>query len=132
MADPRVDDLSTVQLIERLQQQTTTLVKTEIRDALDEVKTKGTRFGIGAGISGGGTLLILFGLGALVAAAIIGLANAVPAWLAALIVGLVLLVVGGLAAFMGAKRAQAAIPPAPERTVQSVQADIDTVKEHLR
>ncbi|MBN0975066.1 phage holin family protein [Gordonia sp. JH63] len=131
MSDPSVNDLSTVQLVERLQQQTTTLVKTELQHAVAEMKGKGTRIGVGAGISGAGTLLVLFGLGTLVAAAVLGLANAVPAWLAAVIVGVVLLVIGGAAAAIGAKRAKSAVPPAPERTVESVQRDVATVKEHL-
>ena len=124
MSDPSVNDLSTVQLVERLQQQTTTLVKTELQHAVAEMKGKGTRIGAG-------TLLVLFGLGTLVAAAVLGLANAVPAWLAAVIVGVVLLVIGGAAAAIGAKRAKSAVPPAPERTVESVQRDVATVKEHL-
>jgi hypothetical protein len=128
----RTDELSTVQLVERLQRQTTTLVKTEIRDALDEVKGKGTRLGVGVGISGAGTLLVLFGLATFVAAAVLGLATAVAAWLAAVIVGAALLVIGGVVAAVGAQRAKAAVPPAPEHTAASVQQDIDTVKEHLR
>lgn len=83
------------------------------------------------GISGAGTLLVLFGLGTLVAAAVLGLANAVPAWLAAVIVGVVLLAIGGAAAAFGAQRAKSAVPPAPEHTVESVQRDVATVKEHL-
>ena len=117
MSDPSVNDLSTVQLVERLQQQTTTLVKTELQHAVAEMKGKGTRIGVGAGT--------------LVAAAVLGLANAVPAWLAAVIVGVILLVIGGAAAAIGAKRAKSAVPPAPERTVESVQRDVATVKEHL-
>ncbi len=63
MNQPPPTDLSTVQLIERLSEQTSTLVKTEVRNALDEVKTKGTKLGIGVGISGAGALLLLFGFG---------------------------------------------------------------------
>ncbi|KAF0967900.1 MULTISPECIES: phage holin family protein [Gordonia] len=131
MSDPSVNDLSTVQLVERLQSQTTTLVKTELQNAVAEMKGKGTRIGVGAGISGAGTLLVLFGLGTLVAAAVLGLANVVPAWLAAVIVGVVLLAIGGAAAAFGAQRAKSAVPPAPEHTVESVQRDVATVKEHL-
>ncbi|QNG20228.1 phage holin family protein [Rhodococcus triatomae] len=131
MTEPTPDELSTVQLVERLQQQTTELVKTEIRDAVEEVRTKSTRVGIGVGISGAGTLLVFFGLATLVAAAVLGLANAVPAWLAALIVGGALLVVGGGVAAFGAQRAKSAVPPVPERTAQSVRKDVTTVKEHL-
>ncbi|GAC68286.1 phage holin family protein [Gordonia soli] len=131
MSHPSTDELSTVQLVERLQQQTTTLVRTEVRNALDEVRTKGTRIGVGAGISGAGTLLALFGLGTLVAAAVLGLAVAVPAWLAAIIVGGALVVIGGIVAAVGAQRAKSALPPAPEQAVQSIRTDVETVKEHL-
>ncbi|OZG31113.1 hypothetical protein BH683_000695 [Williamsia sp. 1138] len=131
MSDTPPADLSTVQLIERLSEQTSTLVKTEVSNALDEVKAKGTRLGVGIGISGAGALLLLFGLGTLVAAAVLGLATAVSAWLAALIVAAVLLIVGGVAAAIGAARAKSAVPPAPQATVHSVQTDVATVREAL-
>ncbi|MAU81471.1 phage holin family protein [Gordonia sp. Z-3] len=132
MTDQPPEELSTVQLVERLQHQTTTLVKTEIRDALDEVKAKSSRFGVGVGVSGAGALLLFFGLATMVAAAVIGLANAVDPWLSAVIVGAVLLVIGAVVAGIGAQRAKAAVPPAPQHTAASVQRDVDTVKEHLR
>ncbi|PHV65714.1 phage holin family protein [Williamsia muralis] len=131
MNQPPPTDLSTVQLIERLSEQTSTLVKTEVRDALDEVKTKGIKLGIGVGISGAGALLLLFGFGTLIAAAVLGLATAVDPWLAALIVAAVLVVIGAIAAAIGASRAKKAVPPAPQATVHSIQRDINTVREHL-
>ncbi|MXP20136.1 phage holin family protein [Gordonia sp. HNM0687] len=132
MTEQPPQDLSTVQLVERLQHQTTTLVKTEIRDALDEVKTKSTRLGVGVGVSGVGALLLFFALATFVAAAVLGLANAVDPWLSAVIVGAILLVIGAIVAAIGARRAKAAVPPAPQHTAASVQRDVDTVKEHLR
>lgn len=131
MSDTPPADLSTVQLIERLSEQTSTLVKTEVSNALQEVKSKGTRLGVGVGISGAGALLLLFGLGTLVAAAVLGLATAVSAWIAALIVAAVLLAVGGVVAAIGASRAKSAVPPAPQTTVRSVQTDVATVREAL-
>ncbi|AZG48600.1 phage holin family protein [Gordonia insulae] len=132
MSAPPPDELSTVQLVERLQRQTTDLVKTEIRDAVDEVRTKGTRLGVGIGISGVGALLVFFGTATLVAAAVLGLANAIAAWAAALIVAAILVVIGAVVAAIGGRRAQAAVPPAPQHTVESVQQDVAMVKEHLR
>src|ERR1700710_1647268 len=52
-----VDELTTVQLVERLQAQLSTLVRAEIGNALDEVKAKGTQVGIGVGMSGAGIML---------------------------------------------------------------------------
>jgi len=127
-----LDELSTVQLVERLTDQVSGLVRTEVTHALTEVKDRGTRFGIGAGVSGAGVLLMLYGFGALVATVILGLATALDPWLAALIVAAVLLAVGSVVAAVGARRAKNALPPVPERTANSVRADVDTVKEGLR
>ena len=77
---PQAADLSTVQLVERLTEQVSTLVRTEIAAGLDEVKNKGTRLGIGIGISGAGAVLALFGLATLIAAAVLGLATVVAPW----------------------------------------------------
>ena len=127
---PPVEELSTVQLIERLQQQTTVLVKTEIANAVDELKTKGTRLGVGVGISGVGAILALFGAATLVAAAVAGLATTLSVWLSALIVAAVLLVVGGIAAAVGARQARAAVPPVPQHTADSVRQDFAAVTGH--
>jgi hypothetical protein len=125
-------DLSTVELTERLTAQVSTLVRTEVGHALDEVKSKGTRLGIGAGISGAGALVLYLGLATLIAAAVLGLATAVDPWLAALIVGLVVLAIGGILAAVGASKAKKAGPPMPERTVGSVKADVAAAKGAMR
>ncbi len=108
-----LDELSTVQLVERLTDQVTGLVRTEMTHALTEVKDKGMRFGIGAGVSGAGVLLLLYGFGALVATAILGLATALDPWLAALIVAAVLIAVGSVVAAVGARRAKTRCRPYP-------------------
>lgn len=127
-----VDDLSTVELVERLQAQVTTLIRTEIGNALAEVKTKGTRLGIGIGLSGAGLLLLLYGLAVLMAAAILALATAVAPWLAALIVAAVVVAVGAALAGVGAARAKRAVPPLPQQTAESIRDDVAAIKEGSR
>ncbi|BCN46997.1 hypothetical protein RE9416_02980 [Prescottella equi] len=124
--------MSTAQLTERLAGQVSTLVRTEVGSAVEEVKAKGTRMGIGVGISGAGLMLIYLGVGALIATAILGLATAVAPWLAALIVSLVVLAVGGILAAVGAARAKNAAPPVPADTVDSVRRDVQAVKGTVR
>ncbi|MCF8587170.1 phage holin family protein [Gordonia liuliyuniae] len=124
-------ELSTAELVERLNTQVTTLIRTELSSAANEAKDKGVRIGIGVGVSGAGLLVVLFGLGALTAAAVLGLATAVAGWLAALIIGAVLVVVGAATAGVGAMRARSATPPVPENTADSIRSDVTTVKEHL-
>jgi len=115
-------------LVKQLSEQTATLVRKEMQLATAELQEKGKRAGIGAGLFGGAGVIALYGVGALVAAGVLALATAVAPWLAALIVGLVLLAVAGLAALMGKKQVEQAVPPAPEQAIQSTKRDIDTVK----
>jgi MFS family permease len=77
---------------------------------------------------GGAGLAGAYAVGALVAAAILGLATAVDGWLAALIVGLVLAAVAGVLALVGKNKVQEATPPLPEEAISSTKQDVETVK----
>lgn len=115
-------------LVKQLSEQTSTLVRKELQLAQIEMTEKGKRAGIGAGLFGGAGAVALYGLGALIAAAILLLATAVDAWLAALIVAVVLLAAAGVAGLMGKKQVEQAVPPQPEQAIQSTKRDVDTVK----
>jgi uncharacterized membrane protein YqjE len=119
---------STGDLVSRLSQDVSQLVRDELRLAQLEVSGKAKKAGIGAGMLGAAGLLALYGGGVLIATAILALALAVDAWLAALIVGVVLLAVAGIAALLGKKRVAEAAPPVPEQAVSNVRQDIDAVK----
>ncbi len=103
-----------------------------MRLAQAEVKEKTKKAGIGVGLFGGAGIVALFGVGALVAAAIIGLATAVAAWLAALIVGVALLAIAGLLALTGKKEVSAATPPLPQEAISGLKSDVGTLKEHVK
>ena len=126
------ESATTGELVSRLSTQMSTLIRDEMRLAQAEVKEKGKRAGIGVGLFGGAGLIALFGVGALVAAAIIGLATAVAAWLAAVIVGVVLLAIAGLLALTGKKEVSAATPPLPQEAISGLKSDVDTLKEHAK
>jgi len=115
-------------LVKQLSEQTSTLVRKELQLAQIELKEKGKRAGIGAGLFGGAGVVVLYGVGALVAAVILLLATALAAWLSALIVAVVLLAGAGIAALMGKKQVQQAVPPQPEQAIQSTKRDVDHVK----
>lgn len=121
-------DPTTGELLARLSQETSRLVRDEIRLAQAELSETGKRAGLGLGLFSVGGVLAWFGFGALVAAAILALQLVMPAWLAAAIVAVVLFFAAGLAALTGKKQVQQ-ISPKPERTVDAVKADIDVVKE---
>jgi uncharacterized membrane protein YqjE len=115
-------------LVQELSQQTATLVRQEMRLAQVELQEKGKHAGLGAGMFGGAGLVALYGVGALIAAAILVIGTAVEPWLAAVIVGVVLLAVAGVLALLGRKQVEQATPPKPERAMESVQDDIQHVK----
>ncbi len=125
-------DRSAGDLVKDLSEQVSRLVRDELKLAQVEMTAKGKRAGAGAGLLGGGGLLALYGAACLLAAAIIGLARVVPAWLAALIVGVVVLAAAGVAALLGRGQLRNAAPPVPEQAVGSVQADVAEVKESAR
>ncbi|HLU60479.1 MAG TPA: phage holin family protein [Pseudonocardia sp.] len=121
-------DVPTGELVRRLSTQLSELVRRELDLARTELAAKGKRAGAGAGLAGAGGVVALFGVGALVAAAVAGLATVVPVWFAALIVGVVLLLVAGVLALVGRSRLRAATPPVPEQAVRGVQEDVSAVR----
>lgn len=115
-------------LVHQLTQQIPELIRSEVRLAQAEVAQKGRRAGVGIGMFSVAGLLGFFALAALVATAILGLANVVDAWLAALVVALVLLAAAAVAGVVGKNKVAEAGPPAPERAIQGIKEDIATVK----
>ena len=119
---------TTAELFNRLTDQSRQLVRDEIRLAQAETQQK-VKHGV-LGIAGFGVagVLALFGLGLLLTTAVLALDEVLPAWLSALIVGVVVLVAAGIAALLGKKQVAEATPPAPERAVAGVKQDVDTLK----
>ena len=132
MESTTTDERPIGELVQRLSQQTSTLIRQEMRLAQAELTTKGKHAGRGAGMFGSAGLVALYGVGALVAAAIVGIGTLLEPWIAALIVGAVLLVVAGVLALAGKKQVDQATPAKPEQTIESVQLDVDTVKARAR
>lgn len=128
----QLGDQSVSDLVKQLSEQTSTLVRQEMKLAQAELQEKGKKAGIGAGMFGAGGLVAFFGAATLIAAAVLGLATAVDAWLAAVIVGVVLLAAAGVAALLGKKQIEQAAPPAPEAAMRSMKRDVDTVKRRAR
>jgi hypothetical protein len=125
-------DESTAELVRQAAEQISRLVRDELALAKAEMTEKGKKAGVGAGLLGGGGLVALYGVAALLTAIVLGLAEAMPAWLAALIVAVLLFAVAGVMAVLGRKEVQQATPPVPQEAVDSVKADIDEVKERAK
>jgi uncharacterized membrane protein YqjE len=126
---PRTDDDRSVgELVNQLSRQTSTLVRQELQLAQTELQEKGKRVGIGAGMFGGAGIVALYGVGALVAAAIIGIGTLLEPWIAAVIVGVVLLAVAGILTLLGRKQVERGTPPLPQQAIESAKRDVDEVK----
>jgi hypothetical protein len=120
------------ELVQDLSRQTSTLIRQEMRLAQAELAEKGRHAGKGASMFGGAGLVALYGVGALVAAAVLGLASVLEPWIAAAAIGAGLLLLAGILALTGKKELEEAGPPKPEQTLDSLQRDIETVKARAR
>ncbi|WP_229051597.1 phage holin family protein [Aeromicrobium sp. Leaf350] len=116
------------ELTAQLAEQTGRLVRDEMELAKAEVRESVKHAGIGVGLFGATGLLAVYGVGALVAAAIAAFALVVDVWLAALIVAGILFVLAGLGALLGVKQVKEVGPP---HTAENVKKDLAAVKgEH--
>ena len=129
---PPSEERSTGELVKEVSEQVSVLVREEVKLVQLEMTRKGKQFGVGAGMISGGGLIALYGVGCLIACAVLAISEALAPWLAALIVGVVLLVVAGVAAQAGKGRLKKAVPPVPAETVDSVKADVEEIKERAR
>ena len=120
---------STGELVTMMSEQVSVLIRDELKLAQLEMTSKGKQVALGAGMFGASGMAAVYGVGCLLACAIIAIAGVVPAWLAALIVGAVLLATAGIAALVGKQRLQRATPPLPEEAVASTKADVEEIKE---
>src|ERR687893_653866 len=102
------------ELVKDLANQTSTLVRQEIKLAQAEVTEKGKVAGRGAGMLGGAAVAALLALGALTAFLIIVLDSFLPLWAAALIVTVLWLAIAAVLGLAGKNAIQKATPPAPQ------------------
>jgi len=123
-----LNDLPVGELVQRMSQQTASLVRQELQLAQIEMKEKGKRAGLGAGMFGGAGVFALYGVGALIATLILVLATFLEPWIAAAIVTVVLFAIAGVLALTGKKEIEQATPAAPEQAIESTKQDVDELK----
>ena len=129
MAQQDLNELPVSDLVQRMSQQTADLVRKELELAQVEMKEKGKRAGIGAGLFGGAGLIAAYGVGALIATVILAARHLPRA-------------VDRradrdrravrdrrrLGRSMGKKQVDQATPPQPEQAIRSTKRDVDEVK----
>lgn len=124
----RPSEESLADLVKQLSEQASRLARQELELAKQELAVKGKRAGIGAGMFGGAGTFGFYALGAITAAAILGLATEIDGWLAALIVAAALGTVAAVLALAGKRQVQRATPPVPEQAAESVKEDVQWAK----
>jgi hypothetical protein len=118
-------------LLSDLASETILLIRQELALLKAELHEKFSRVGQGATALGAGALIAYSGWLVLLAAAVLGLATVLPAWLAALIVALVALAIGGALVYIGKSRFDAD-SLMPQRTLRSLREDEQWLRERLR
>jgi ABC-type multidrug transport system fused ATPase/permease subunit len=126
LADQPIGDL-----LSRFAEDSSTLVGQEIALAKAEIARQVGRAATVASFFGGAVALALAALGALTAAAVLGLSLVVDAWLAALIVGGGLLVLAAAAALTAKERLED-VARLPTEAVEGIQEDAAEVAEGIR
>ncbi|MFC0111303.1 phage holin family protein [Kibdelosporangium aridum] len=125
-------DKSVGELVTDLGDELKRLVRAEIRLAVFELRHKGKKMGRGAGLFGAAGLFGVLGVMTLIAAAVLALALVMPAWLSAVLVGGVLVIVAGLAALIGRRQISLATPPVPEEAIEGIREDVHAIQQGVR
>jgi len=120
------------ELVNAVTEQSTRLVRAEIELAKAELSAKAKDLGIGGGMFAVAAVLALYGLGALIATAILGLAVVLPAWAAALIVTVAVFVVAAILVLVGKKQIDKGGAAVPQAAIDGLKEDLDVVKKGLR
>jgi fatty acid desaturase len=128
----RKDDRSLGELFGDLARETGTLVRQEVELAKTEMGQKAARVGREVGFLAAGGLVAYAGFLVLLFALLAGLVAAgVPTWLAALIVGAVVAIVGYLLVQRGLSAVRRT-SLAPTQTIETLKEDVEWAKEQVQ
>jgi hypothetical protein len=116
-------------LVERLSDDTATLVRSEIELAKTEVREKLMALARAGGFGAVAAVVALLGAFALVECAIYSLGAVLPYWASSLIVTLVLFLTAGLLALAAVKLAKRGAPPVPDQAVAEAKAAAEQLRE---
>ena len=135
MASIPSQERSLLSLFSDLWRETTTLVHEEAELAKAELSEKVSQVTTGAGEIAAGGAILFAGFIVLLFAAVGALELMLPTehsiWIAPLIVGLAVMIIGYIALSRGKKQMQAE-SLAPQRTLESLKRDARLAKEHVK
>lgn len=106
------------------------IIRSEVRLAKTEIREEARKAIAASTLLAAGAVIMLYGVGFLLAAATAALALVLPWWAAALIVGAVLAIGGGAALSAGIKRWKLVHPP--EKIVAEVKENVEWLKRQTK
>jgi hypothetical protein len=124
-----VKKLSLPELTVHLTEQVTRLLRTELALARAELFASARQAVMGGGLFAAAAVMGFTGWLALVAGAVAGIAEALPVWASALIVGAALFAIAGALAMVGRARMKRGMPPLA-MTTGSVRRDLHELSAH--
>lgn len=132
-AAPRPEAKKSIgELIADISENFSILVRDEIKLAQTQLTEKASKLGAGGGLlAAAGVLIALYAVPILLYSAIHGLANAVPLWLSALIIGLILVIIAAIIGFIGYKKLQDAKDVTSPDPVGGMKKNVEAVKKGL-
>ncbi len=128
MAAPTAPKRSLLSLVTDIPALIQELFHREVELLKAEVIAKLKALGIGAGLIAIAAIVLLFMVGTLLTAAILGLSAVMPGWLAALLVSVVLLIVAGILTLIGYPILKRGVPPVPTESIDSLQRDYRAIR----
>lgn len=124
------DDQSIGDLFSQLASESSLLIRQEIALARTEMTQKAVTVGKDVGFLAVGGAIGYVGLMAIVAAIIVGLANFIPLWLSALLVGIVIAVIAAIM-ISSAVKSLKNVDLAPQQTVETLKEDAEWLKKQI-
>ena len=125
------DTRSLGKLVSDLSEQASRLVRAEVELAKEELTAKAKHAGIGSGMFIAAAVLAAYAVAVGIATVILALAVTLPAWLAALIVFVAMLLAAGALVLVGRAQVKKGTPPKPERAIENLREDVAAVKGGL-
>jgi uncharacterized membrane protein YqjE len=119
------------ELFSDLSRESSALIREEIRLAQVEMTEKGKKAGAGVGYLAAGGFIAYAGFIFLLLALVVGLSYFMWDWLAALLVGLIVVAIGGILAYSGYNKIKS-INPMPRQTMETLEEDKEWLRSTLK
>ena len=132
MTDVQSQDRGVARLVTDLATDTVALARMELELAKAELAAKARTLGGGIGVLLVGAFVALTAYCVLIAAAVLGLAEWLEPWLAAVIVFGILIVLAAACIAVGASMVRRGSPPVPTAAIEHAKQDVEWLKQQLK